>query len=49
MVVDGCPVVGVDRKGKLIGAILKFAAKHGVQLAEDMIEMPMAEDGQSKG
>ena len=49
IVVDGCPIVGEDRKAKLIGAILKFAAKHGVQLSEDMLEMPAGEDGQSKG
>jgi len=50
VILDGAPVVGPDRADKLIGAVVKSAAKEaGVTITKASIEMPTDEANQSKG
>ncbi|KAM0788764.1 hypothetical protein ACM66B_002855 [Microbotryomycetes sp. NB124-2] len=50
VILDGAPVVGPDRADKLIGAVIKSAAKEaGLQIPRPAIEMPTDDNQQSKG
>lgn len=49
VIIEGLPVIGQDRQEKLFTVICKYAAKKGVELTPDMLEIPYGENGKSSG
>jgi len=49
VLIDGAPVVGQDKLARLVGAIRKWTDARGVTVDAEHIEMPMNEEGQTKG
>ncbi|BGO90717.1 hypothetical protein NBRC10512_000656 [Rhodotorula toruloides] len=50
VILDGAPIVGQDKVDRLLKAVVKAAAKEaGVSVSTQQIEMPLDEQGQSKG
>jgi hypothetical protein len=49
IIIEGLPVITQERQEKLLTVICKYAAKKGVELKPEMLEIPYGESGKSSG
>lgn len=49
IIIEGLPVITQERQEKLLTVICKYAAKKGVELKPEMLEIPYGENGKSSG